>query len=68
MDISIRPYSPEDREAVVALPPRSWEPVHASLARALGETLHQARRGPARVTYAESGFTPLPIVHYFKDS
>ncbi|MGW5879681.1 GNAT family N-acetyltransferase [Nocardiopsis terrae] len=40
MDISIRRYAPEDREAVVALALRAWEPVHASMAKVLGARIH----------------------------
>ena len=50
MDVSIRPYSSEDREAVVALSLRAWEPVHSSLARVLAETLHGRLVGDRRAT------------------
>ena len=50
MDISIRPYSPDDREAVVTLSPRAWAPVHASLAQVLGKTLHGRLVGDRRTT------------------
>ena len=45
MDISIRPYAPEDREAVIALSLRAWEPVHASLARVLGARIYDRTVG-----------------------
>ncbi|MGW9553062.1 hypothetical protein ACWGSK_01045 [Nocardiopsis sp. NPDC055551] len=50
MDISIRPYSPDDREAVVTLSPRAWEPVHASLAQVLGDTPYGGLVGDRRTT------------------
>lgn len=50
MDISIRPYSADDREAVVTLSPRAWEPVCASMSRVLGETLYDRLFGNWRTT------------------
>lgn len=41
MDTAIRPYAPEDRDAVVALALNAWEPVHASPARVLGPEFHR---------------------------
>ncbi|WP_150253897.1 GNAT family N-acetyltransferase [Nocardiopsis deserti] len=40
MDIEIRLFREPDREAVVALALRAWEPVHASLRRVLGEEVY----------------------------
>lgn len=40
MEIDIRAYAPADREAVVALALRAWEPVHASMAGVLGPEIH----------------------------
>ena len=50
MDISIRPYSADDREAVVARSLRAWGPGHASMAQALGETLYSRIVGDWRAT------------------
>lgn len=50
MDISIRPYSADDREAVVALSLRAWGPGHASMAQALGESLYGRLVGDWRAT------------------
>ncbi|MFE9639591.1 GNAT family N-acetyltransferase [Nocardiopsis alba] len=40
MGIEIRDHITEDREAVVALSLRAWEPVHASIARVLGPKIY----------------------------
>ncbi|MEU1896995.1 GNAT family N-acetyltransferase [Nocardiopsis dassonvillei] len=40
MDIEIRLFRESDREAVIALALRAWEPVHASLRRVLGEEVY----------------------------
>lgn len=40
MRIDIRPVKPGDVDSVVAMALRAWEPVHASLASALGERLN----------------------------
>ncbi|WP_019607879.1 GNAT family N-acetyltransferase [Nocardiopsis sp. CNS-639] len=42
MDIEIRLFRESDREAVIALALRAWEPVHASLRRVLGEEVYPA--------------------------
>ncbi|ADH69595.1 MULTISPECIES: GNAT family N-acetyltransferase [Nocardiopsis] len=40
MGIEIRLFRESDREAVIALALRAWEPVHASLRRVLGEEVY----------------------------
>ncbi|NKY96406.1 GNAT family N-acetyltransferase [Nocardiopsis alborubida] len=40
MGIEIRLFREPDREAVIALALRAWEPVHASLRRVLGEEVY----------------------------
>ncbi|GAB3730790.1 GNAT family N-acetyltransferase [Nocardiopsis nanhaiensis] len=40
MDMCIRAYAPDDREAVVALSLRAWEPGYAALERTLGESVY----------------------------
>ncbi len=42
MGIEIRLFREPDREAVIALALRAWEPVHASLRRVLGEEVYPA--------------------------
>ena len=41
MTISIRPVTPDDVEALVALGLRAWAPVHASMAAVLGPALNR---------------------------
>lgn len=41
MDFSIRPCTPEDREAVVALALRAWEPGYLALERTLGPRIYE---------------------------
>lgn len=50
MDISIRTYAPEDREAVVGLALRAWEPVHASMEKVLGAEIYALVVGDWRRT------------------
>lgn len=52
MDISTRAYAPEDRDAVVALALRAWEPVHASMAEVMGEQIYALTVGDWRRTQA----------------
>ncbi|GAB3688470.1 GNAT family N-acetyltransferase [Nocardiopsis oceani] len=40
MDMCIRAYAPDDREAVVALSLRAWAPGYAALERTLGERIY----------------------------
>lgn len=41
-DIRIRPYDPQDRDAIVRLSLRAWAPVFASLEQALDPDVHRA--------------------------
>lgn len=48
MDAHIRPYQPQDEEAVVALSLRAWAPVFDSMERVLGTELSARLRGDWR--------------------
>lgn len=52
MEISIRTYAPEDREAVVALALRAWEPVHASMEKVMGSEVYALTVGDWRQAQA----------------
>ncbi|GHC86331.1 hypothetical protein GCM10007079_29580 [Nocardiopsis terrae] len=52
MDISIRRYAPEDREAVVALALRAWEPGYAALERTLGTRTYERVVGDWRQAHS----------------
>ncbi|MFE1170167.1 GNAT family N-acetyltransferase [Nocardiopsis sp. NPDC058789] len=52
MEIRIRPYEPGDRDAVVDLALRAWEPAHTALARTLGPSLHRRVHGDWRRSHA----------------
>lgn len=52
MDIRIRACAPEDREAVVGLALRAWEPVHASMQKVLGAEIYALTVGDWRRTQA----------------
>ena len=52
MDISIRPYTPEDREAVVALALRAWGPGYAAMERTLGTRIYEQLVGDWRQVHS----------------
>lgn len=52
MDIIIRPYAPEDREAVVALALRAWAPGYAALERTLGTRIYEQVVGDWRQVHS----------------
>lgn len=52
MEIRIRPYEPGDRDTVVGLALRAWEPGYAALERTLGPRLHRRLHGDWRRTHA----------------
>ncbi|WP_049566503.1 GNAT family N-acetyltransferase [Nocardiopsis sp. SBT366] len=52
MQISIRPYDPGDRETVVDIALRAWEPAHRALERTLGTRLHRQVVGDWRRAHA----------------
>ena len=78
----IRPQLDADIAAIVALSLRAWQPVYESMARVLGPRLNRLvypvklvqlgtggdpGHAPARHTYEKAGFTPLPLVRYYKE-
>lgn len=52
MDISISPYAPEDREAVVDLALRAWGPGYAALERTLGPRIYERLVGDWRQVHS----------------
>ena len=50
MDINSRAYAPEDREAVIDLALHAWEPVHASMAKVMGDRIYALTVGDWRRT------------------
>lgn len=52
MDFSIRPYTPEDREAVIGLALRAWGPGYLALERTLGTRIYEKVVGDWRQVHS----------------
>lgn len=66
MPARIRPLCSDDIDAVVQLSLAAWEPVFLSFRSVLGPEIYTRLYPDWKQSQAEAGYTPLPLVRYYK--